>query len=189
MDFMTKIPKTATGQDTIWVIINRLTKSAHFLPMREDDTLEKLMRQYSKEVVSKHGVLVLIISDHDGKFTPHFWKSLNKALDEPLAIPLDEIQVDEKLNFIEEPVEIMNREVKHLKQGRILIVKVHWNSRRGHEFTWEREDQMQKKYPHLFPNSTPMADTTSRALRTKLFQRGKNVTTREFPSNELAVSM
>ncbi|GJS07271.1 putative reverse transcriptase domain-containing protein [Tanacetum coccineum] len=72
--------KTATGQDTIWVIVDRLTKSAHFLPMREDDTLEKLTRQYLKEVVSKHGVPVSIISDRDGKFTSHFWKSLNKAL-------------------------------------------------------------------------------------------------------------
>ncbi|GJX23670.1 putative reverse transcriptase domain-containing protein [Tanacetum coccineum] len=68
------------------------------------------------------------------------------------------IQVDDKLNFIEEPVEVMDREVKHLKQSRILIVKVRWNSRRGHEFTWEREDQMQKKYPHLFTNSAPAAE-------------------------------
>ncbi|GKB01799.1 putative reverse transcriptase domain-containing protein [Tanacetum coccineum] len=75
--------------------------------------------------------------------------------DEPLAIPLDEIQVDDKLHFVEEPVEIMDREVKHLKQSRIPIVKVRWNYRRGPEFTWEREDQMQKKYPHLFPNSAP----------------------------------
>nr|GFC86294.1 putative reverse transcriptase domain-containing protein [Tanacetum cinerariifolium] len=81
--------------------------------------------------------------------------------DEPLAIPLDEIQVDDKLNFIEELVEIMDREVKRMKQSRIPIVKVRWNSKRGPEFTWEREDQMQKKYPHLFLNSAPMADTTS----------------------------
>ncbi|GKC03114.1 reverse transcriptase domain-containing protein, partial [Tanacetum coccineum] len=69
MDFVTKLPKTATGQDTIWVIVDRLTKSGHFLPMREDVTLEKLMRLYLKEVVSKHGVPVSIISDRDGKFT------------------------------------------------------------------------------------------------------------------------
>ncbi|GJX19986.1 hypothetical protein Tco_0222663 [Tanacetum coccineum] len=79
--------------------------------------------------------------------------NLKKCLsDEPLAIPLDEIHIDEKLNFIEEPVEIMDREVKRLKQSRIPIVKVRWNSRRGPEYTWEREDQMQKKYPHLFAN-------------------------------------
>ncbi|GJR05133.1 putative reverse transcriptase domain-containing protein [Tanacetum coccineum] len=80
MDFVTKLPKTATGQDTIWVIIDRLTKSAHFLPMREDDSLEKLTRQYLKEVVSRHEVPVSIISDRDRKFTSHFWKSLHKAL-------------------------------------------------------------------------------------------------------------
>ncbi|GKF43992.1 putative reverse transcriptase domain-containing protein, partial [Tanacetum coccineum] len=80
MDFVTKLPKTAAGQDTIWVIIDHLTKSAHFLPMREDDTLEKLTLLYLKEVVSKHGVPVSIISDHDGKFTSHFLKPLNKAL-------------------------------------------------------------------------------------------------------------
>ncbi|GJR85300.1 hypothetical protein Tco_0209311 [Tanacetum coccineum] len=79
--------------------------------------------------------------------------------DEPLAIPLDEIQVDDKLHFIEELVKIMDREVKRLKQSRIPIVKVCWNYRRGPEFTWEPEDQMQKKYPHLFPNSAPVADT------------------------------
>ncbi|GJU98484.1 putative reverse transcriptase domain-containing protein, partial [Tanacetum coccineum] len=242
MDFVTKLRKTAAGQDTIWVIVDRLTKSAYFLPMREDDTLEKLTRQYLKEVVSKHGVPVSIISDRDGKFMSHFWKSFNKALgtrldmstayhskidgqseriiqtledmlrarvldfgkgwdrhlpliiakigtvayrlelpkklsrvhgtfhvsklkkylgDEPLTIPLNEIQVDDKLNFIEEPVEIMDREVKRLKQIRIPIVKVRWNSRRGPEFTWEREDQMQKKYPHLFTNSAPAAEVAS----------------------------
>ncbi|GJR14590.1 hypothetical protein Tco_0797242 [Tanacetum coccineum] len=79
--------------------------------------------------------------------------NLKKCLsDEPLAIPMDEIHIDDKLNFIEEPVEIIDREVKGLKQSRIPIVKVRWNSRRGPEYTWEREDQMQKKYPHLFDN-------------------------------------
>ncbi|GJV36559.1 putative reverse transcriptase domain-containing protein [Tanacetum coccineum] len=80
--------KTTTGQDTIWVIVDRLTKSTHFLPMREDDTLEKLTRQYLKEVVSKHGVPISIISDRDGKFTSHFWKSLNKALGTRLDISI-----------------------------------------------------------------------------------------------------
>ncbi|GJZ28184.1 putative reverse transcriptase domain-containing protein [Tanacetum coccineum] len=80
MDFVTKLPKTTSGQDTIWVIVDRLTKSAHFLPMKETDSMEKLTRQYLKEVVSRHGVPVLIISDRDSKFTSHFWKSLNEAL-------------------------------------------------------------------------------------------------------------
>nr|GEV20933.1 putative reverse transcriptase domain-containing protein [Tanacetum cinerariifolium] len=80
--------------------------------------------------------------------------------DEPLAIPLDEIQIDDKLNFIEEPVEIIDREVKRLKKSRIPIVKVCWNSRRGPEFTWEREDQLKKKYPHLFANPTSASKVT-----------------------------
>ncbi|GKE71217.1 putative reverse transcriptase domain-containing protein [Tanacetum coccineum] len=79
--------------------------------------------------------------------------NLNKCLsDEPLAILLDEIHVDDKLNFIEEPVEIIDCKVKHLKQSHIPIVKVYWNSRRGPEYTWECEDQMQKKFPYLFAN-------------------------------------
>nr|GEZ59134.1 reverse transcriptase [Tanacetum cinerariifolium]GEZ93316.1 reverse transcriptase [Tanacetum cinerariifolium] len=259
MDFVTKLLKMATGQDTIWVIIDLLTKSAHFLLMREDDTLKKLMRQYLKEVVSRHGVPFSIIYDHDRRSTSHFWKSLNKALgwdrhllmvefsynnsyhtsikaalfevlygrdkvmlnvspwkgvirfgkqgklnpryigpfkiiakvgtiayhlelpkklsrvhstfyvsnlkkclaNKTLAIPLDEIQVDDKLHFIKETVKIVDWEVKHLKQSRIPFVKVRWNSRRGHEFTWEHKDQMQKKYPYFFLVSVPVEDAMS----------------------------
>nr|GEY30965.1 retrotransposable element Tf2 [Tanacetum cinerariifolium] len=80
MDFITKLPKTINGYDTIWVIIDRLTKSAHFLPMRENDPMEKLMKLYMKEVVTRHGVPVSIISDRDGSFTSLFWQALHKAL-------------------------------------------------------------------------------------------------------------
>ncbi|GJY60614.1 putative reverse transcriptase domain-containing protein [Tanacetum coccineum] len=66
--------------------------------------------------------------------------------------PRKELRLDDKLNFVEEPVEIMDREVKQLRESRIPIVKVRWNSKRGPEFTWEREDQIRAKYPHLFPN-------------------------------------
>ncbi|GKB60226.1 putative reverse transcriptase domain-containing protein [Tanacetum coccineum] len=251
MDFVTKLPKMASGQDMIWVIVDRLTKSTYFLPAKENDSMEKLTRQYLKEVVSRHGVPVSIISDRDGSYhtsikaapfealygrkcrSPICWaevgdpqligpeivrettekiiqikhrlqasrdrqksyadkrhkplefqvgdkvmlkvspwkgvirfkkrgklnpryirpfkilakvgtvayrlelpeklsrvhstfyvSNLKKCLsDEPLAIPLDEIHIDEKLNFIEEPVEIMDREVKRLKKSRIPIVK------------------------------------------------------------------
>ncbi|GJS96827.1 putative reverse transcriptase domain-containing protein [Tanacetum coccineum] len=81
--------------------------------------------------------------------------------DEPLAISLDEIHIDDKLHFVEEPVEIMDREVKRLNQFRIPIVKVRWNSRRGHEFTWECEDQFRKKYPHLFIKTAPSTSVAS----------------------------
>ncbi|GJU85537.1 putative reverse transcriptase domain-containing protein [Tanacetum coccineum] len=88
--------------------------------------------------------------------------NLKKCLsDEPLVIPLDEIHIDDKLHFVEEPVDIMDREVKRLKKRSIPIVKVRWNSRRGHEFTWERKDQFRKKYPHLFTKTAPSTNATS----------------------------
>ncbi|GJR51027.1 hypothetical protein Tco_1401548 [Tanacetum coccineum] len=77
--------------------------------------------------------------------------NLKKCLADPtLQVSLNEIRVDAKLNFVKEPVEILEREFKKLKRSRIAIVKVRWNSKRGPEFTWEREDQMKLKYPHLF---------------------------------------
>ncbi|GJZ26519.1 putative reverse transcriptase domain-containing protein [Tanacetum coccineum] len=77
--------------------------------------------------------------------------NLKKCLADPtLQVPLDEIRVDAKLNFVEEPVEILEREFKKLKRSRIAIVKVRWNSKCNPEFTWEREDQMKSKYPRLF---------------------------------------
>ncbi|GJX45430.1 putative reverse transcriptase domain-containing protein [Tanacetum coccineum] len=82
--------------------------------------------------------------------------NLKKCLsDDTLVISLEEIQLDDKLNFVEEPVEIMDREVKQLKRSRIPIIKVRWNARRGPEYTWEREDQFKSKYPHLFANPSP----------------------------------
>ncbi|GKF90562.1 hypothetical protein Tco_0274263, partial [Tanacetum coccineum] len=80
---------------------------------------------------------------------------------EPLVVPLDGLHIDDKLHFVEEPVEIIDREVKRLKQSRIPIIKVQWNSKRGLEFTWEHEDQFQKKYPHLFKKTTPSSSAAS----------------------------
>ncbi|GJX53160.1 putative nucleotidyltransferase, ribonuclease H [Tanacetum coccineum] len=289
MDFVTKLPKSSQGYDTIWVIVDRLTKSAIFIPMKETDPLEKLARMYLKEVVTRHGIPVSIICDRDPRFASNFWRSLQKALGTSLDmstayhpqtdgqsertiqtledmlracvidfgngwvkhLPLVEfsynnsyhasikaapfealygrkcrspvcwaevgevqltgpeivqetteriIQVKQrmqaardrqksyadlkrkpmefevgdkvmlkvspwkgvvrfgkrgKLNprfvgpfkFVEEPIEITDREVKRLKRSRIPLVKVRWNSKRGPEFTWEREDQFRKKYP------------------------------------------
>ncbi|GKD39503.1 hypothetical protein Tco_1259710, partial [Tanacetum coccineum] len=70
--------------------------------------------------------------------------------DEPLGVPLDELHFDNKLQFVDEPVKIMDLEVKQLRQSHVPIAKVRWNSRRGPKFTWECEDQFRKKYPHLF---------------------------------------
>ncbi|GJY68236.1 putative reverse transcriptase domain-containing protein [Tanacetum coccineum] len=324
MDFITKLPRSKSGHDTIWVIVDRLTKSAHFLAIREDYSTEKLAKIYIDEIVARHGVPVSIISDRDGRFTSRCWQTVQKALgtrldmstayhpqtdgqsertiqtledmlracvidfggswdvhlplaefsynnsyhssircapfealygrkcrspvlwaeigessligpelvqettdkvmlikeklkaardrqksyadnrskplefegklasryvgpfeilerigpvayrlrlleelsgvhdtfhvsnlkkclaDASLHVPLDEIKVDKTLGFVEEPVEIMDREVKRLKRSKILLVKVCWNSKRGPEFTWECEDYMKSKYPQLF---------------------------------------
>nr|GEZ32435.1 hypothetical protein [Tanacetum cinerariifolium] len=82
--------------------------------------------------------------------------NLKKCLsDESLVIPMKELRLDDKLNFVKEPIEIMNQEVNQLKQSHIPIVNVRWNSKRGPEYTWEHENQIRTKYPHLLPNITP----------------------------------
>ncbi|GJR27877.1 reverse transcriptase domain-containing protein [Tanacetum coccineum] len=345
MDFITKLPRSKSGHDTIWVIVDRLTKSAHFLAIREDYSTEKLAKIYIDEIVARHGVPVSIISDRDGRFTSRCWQTVQKALGTrldmstayhpqtdgqsertiqtledmlracvidfggswdvhlPLAefsynnsyhssircapfealygrkcrspilwaeigesslvgpelvqettdkvvlikeklkavrdhqksyadnrrkplefevgdrvmlkvspwkgvicfgkkgklapryigpfkilerigpvayrlrfpeelsgvhdtfhvsnlkkylakaslhVPLGEIKVDKTICFVEEPIEIIDREVKSLKRSKIALVKVRWNSKHGPEFSWEREDYMKSKYPQLF---------------------------------------
>nr|GEY49459.1 hypothetical protein [Tanacetum cinerariifolium] len=186
IDFISKLSKSPQGFDTIWVIVDRLTKSAHFLPIRENDPLDKLARLYLNKIVVNHKIPVSIICDRDGRFTSNIWRSFQKALGTDISMstayhpktdsqsertiqtledmlhacvidfgkvmPLEGIHVDDRLQFMKEPVEIMEREIKRLKQSRIPLVKVRWNSRRGPEFTWEREDSFRKKYPHLFTN-------------------------------------
>nr|GEX55540.1 putative reverse transcriptase domain-containing protein [Tanacetum cinerariifolium] len=93
------------------------------------------------------------------------WEAESKKClsDESLSIPLDEVQLDDKLHFIEEPAEIIDREVKRLKESCIPIVKVRWNSYQGPEYTWEREDQMKSKYPYLFTTNL-RTNQSNRAL-------------------------
>nr|GEW48233.1 putative reverse transcriptase domain-containing protein [Tanacetum cinerariifolium] len=201
MNFVTKLPRTSSGHDTIWIIMDRLTKSPHFLPMREDHKMERLARLYLNEIVVRHCVrsrsyLILIVEsvvrqlcglrlerkgvllfgkkgklaprvvgpfeiiekvglvayrldfpkELDGVYDMFHVSNLKKCLADPtLQVPLDEIQDNAKLNFIEEPVQILEREFKKLKHSRIAIVKVRWNLKRGPEFTWEREDQIKLK--------------------------------------------
>ncbi|GJV22617.1 putative nucleotidyltransferase, ribonuclease H [Tanacetum coccineum] len=316
MDFITKLPRSKNGHDTIWVIVDRLTKSAHFMAIREDYSTERLARIYIDEIVTRHGVPVSIISDREGRFTSQCWQTMQNAFgtrldmstsyhpqtdgqsdrtiqnledmlrvyvinfggsydvhlplaefsynnsynssircvpfkalygrkcrlpvlwaeigesriawdlnrfkkrllklfdkgeakiardrqksyadnrrkplefevgarvmlkvspwkgssvayrlrlpeelsrvhdtfhvsnlkkclaDASLHVPLDEIKVDKTLRFVREPVEIMDRDVKRLKRSKISLVKVHWNSKRGPEFTWECEDYIKSK--------------------------------------------
>nr|GFC01844.1 hypothetical protein [Tanacetum cinerariifolium] len=179
MDFVTGLPMTPSGYDSIWVMVDRLTKSACFLPKKKTGSIEKLAELYLKEIVCRHGVPMSVISDRDSLFTSRPFKVIERIgpvayklelpdklrgihdtfhvsnlkrcfVNDDVVILLDEVQLYDKLHFVEEPMEIMDREVKRLKQSWILIVKVCWNSRRGSEFTWEREDFFRSKYPHLF---------------------------------------
>ncbi|GKE59490.1 putative reverse transcriptase domain-containing protein, partial [Tanacetum coccineum] len=86
MDFVTKFPRTSSGHDTIWVIVDRLTKSAHFLPMCEDYKMDRLARLYLKEIVARHGMPISIISDRDSRFTSRFWQSMQETLGTHLDI-------------------------------------------------------------------------------------------------------
>nr|GEY56282.1 reverse transcriptase domain-containing protein [Tanacetum cinerariifolium] len=280
MDFITNLPRSKNGHDTIWVIVDRLTKSAYFLAIKEDYSTKRLARIYIDEIVVRHEVSVSIISDRDGRFTsrccwdvylplaefsynnsyhssircasfealygrkyrsPVLWAEIgessligleliqettdkvvlikeklkaakdhqksyadnrhktlefelgyrvmlkvspwkgvirfgrNDKLAPSLQVPLDEIKIDKTLRFVEEPVEIMDHEVKRLKSSRISLVKVCWNSKRGPEFTWEREHFMKSKYPQLFVDRAD--EKASLNLEMRFPKRGDTVTT------------
>ncbi|GJT57920.1 putative reverse transcriptase domain-containing protein, partial [Tanacetum coccineum] len=153
MDFVTKLPRTSSGHDTIWVIVDRLTKSAHFLPMREDYKMERLARLYLNEIVARHGDVHLSLVDfsYNNSYhasvicalfealygrkcrSPIMWAEVGEEsvwLTQHWQVPLDEISVDAKLNFVEEPMEILEREFKKFK----LIgfsSSSSWTSKRG----------------------------------------------------------
>ena len=86
MDFVTHLPWTQRRQDTVWLIVNRPTKSAHFLAIWMAITLEEFYRLYIREIVRLHGILVSIVSDIDPRFTAHFWKSFQKAMGTQLTM-------------------------------------------------------------------------------------------------------
>ncbi|GJU64152.1 transposon TX1 uncharacterized [Tanacetum coccineum] len=216
-----RLPRSSSGYDTNWVIVDRLTKPAHFLAIREDYKMEKLARLYIDEIVAGHEVPVSIISDRNRRFTSSertiqaledmlracvidfggswdvhlplaefsynnsyhssircapfkalygrkcrsavLWAKIRESrliglelkylADANLHVHLEEIKVDKTLCFVEEPVEIIDREVKSLKHSRILIVKVYWNSKRGHE------DFIKTKYPHLLVEQAIVGST------------------------------
>ncbi|GJT87256.1 putative reverse transcriptase domain-containing protein [Tanacetum coccineum] len=88
MDFITKLPKSSQGFNTIWVIVDRLTKSTHFLPIRKNDPLDKLERLYMNKIVARHGIPISIICDRNGSFTSNFWRSFQKALCTDLSMSI-----------------------------------------------------------------------------------------------------
>ncbi|GJY36650.1 putative reverse transcriptase domain-containing protein [Tanacetum coccineum] len=206
MDFVTKLPRTSNGHDTIWFIVDRLTKSAHFIPTRETDSMETLTRLYINEIVSHHGVPISIISDRDSHFTSRFWQPLQSALgtqldmsttyhpetdgqserrhasslnvhntfhvsnlkkclsDESLVIPMKELRLDDKLNFVEEPVEIMDREVRQQKKAIFLKSKVRWKLQKRPEFTWNARNnscQVSTSFSNITPSLTKSQDEIS----------------------------
>ncbi|GJS03280.1 putative reverse transcriptase domain-containing protein [Tanacetum coccineum] len=137
MDFVTKLPRTSSGYDTIGVIVDRLTKSAYFLHMLEDYKIDRLASYADKR--RKHlefsvGDYVLL------KVSP--WKGVVRFGKKGKLAP----RFVGPFEIIEKPMEILERESKKLKRSRIAIVKVWWNSKRGPEFTWEHEDQMKLKW-------------------------------------------
>ena len=86
MDFVTHLPRTSRRHDALWVIVERLMKSAHFLPMRMTFTLEEFCRLCIREVVQLHGVPISIVSDGDPRFAAHFWKSFQKSMGTQLTM-------------------------------------------------------------------------------------------------------
>nr|GEZ05744.1 putative reverse transcriptase domain-containing protein [Tanacetum cinerariifolium] len=173
MDFVSRLPRTPNGYDTIWVIVDRLTKSTHFLPMKKMHRKEKLTRLYLKEIVS---YTLELPEELKGIHSTFHVSNLKKYLaKDDVVVSKDEIQLDDKLHMIEEPVEVRDREVKRLKQSEIPIVKVRWNSQRGLEFTWEREDQIKRStliYLQVRTNQGK-ADKTSEVPRRHSLKEGR----------------
>ncbi|GJZ12862.1 retrovirus-related pol polyprotein from transposon TNT 1-94, partial [Tanacetum coccineum] len=148
MDFVTKLPKSSQGYNTIWgSYVFRKQGKLNPRYVGPFKVLEKV-----REVAYKLELPEELSRVHN---TFHVSNLKKCYADEPLAVPLDGHHFDDKLQFVEEPIEITDHEVKRLKQSRIPLVKVQWNSRKGPKFTWEREDQFRKKYPHLFTKTAP----------------------------------
>ncbi|WMV26553.1 hypothetical protein MTR67_019938, partial [Solanum verrucosum] len=125
MDFTTGLPRSCHKFDSIWVIVNRLTKSSHFLPVRATLTAEDYAGLYIREIVRLHG-------------------------DPSRVVPVEDVQITEELSYEETPVAILDRQVRKLRTKEVALVKVLWRNKNREEVTWEADDGMRSKYPHLF---------------------------------------
>nr|GEV16682.1 putative reverse transcriptase domain-containing protein [Tanacetum cinerariifolium] len=136
---------------------SKIAKSLTILTQKDKKKRGKLNPRYIRplKILKKIGLVAYNLELPEELSNVHntfHVSKLKKCLsDESLIIPMKELKLDDKLNFVEEPVEIMDQEIKQLRQSRIPIIKVRWNSKRGPEYTWEHEDEIHAKYPHLFP--------------------------------------
>ncbi|RVW41781.1 Transposon Ty3-G Gag-Pol polyprotein [Vitis vinifera] len=228
MDFVTGLPRTLGGNNTIWVIVDRLTKSVHFLPMKVNFSMDRFASLYVREIVRMHGVPVSIVSDRDPCFTSRFWHSLQKALGTKLSfsiafhpqtdgqperglygrkcrslvcwddvgerkhlgpelvqltvekvalikessnlrkyvfdpyhiVELEPIQISEDLTYEEVPIQIVDMMDKVLCHVVVKLVKIQWSNHSIREATWELEEEMREKQPHLFqdPSMSSLKD-------------------------------
>ncbi|KAH0661672.1 hypothetical protein KY284_026603 [Solanum tuberosum] len=223
MDFVTGLPRSFRKFDSIWVIVDRLTKSTHFLAVKTTYTAEEYARLYIRDIVRLHGVPINIIFDRGAQFTANFWKSFQKSLgtqvnlrdwvflkvspmkgvmrfgkkgkvspryigpykiirrigqvvyelelpqelsivhlvfhvsmlrkcvgDPSRVTPIEDVHVTRDLTYEEVPIVILDRQVRKLRNKEVAFVKVLWRNEQEEEVTWEAEEAMKLKYPHLF---------------------------------------
>nr|GEX18125.1 putative reverse transcriptase domain-containing protein [Tanacetum cinerariifolium] len=148
MDFIMKLPKTSNEHDNIWVIVDRLTKLAHFIPTRETDSMETLTRLYIKEIISRHGVPISIISDHDSNFTSRFWKSLQNALGTQLDMssayhPENNRQSERTIQTLED-----------MLRARVIDFGKGWEKHLPSPVCWVEVRDVQLTRPEIIPKTT-----------------------------------
>nr|GFB74887.1 putative reverse transcriptase domain-containing protein [Tanacetum cinerariifolium] len=153
MDFVTGLSRTQRRHDAIWVVVDRLTKSAHFLPIRKDDSVSKLAEIFQQEIVRLHGTPSAIVSDRDPRFTSCFWKGLQKAWGTRLKFSTAfHPQIDgQNLSYVEEPEAILDRQDRVMRKKTILFVKILWRNHPEREATWKTEESIRTSYPHFLP--------------------------------------
>nr|KYP41962.1 Transposon Ty3-I Gag-Pol polyprotein [Cajanus cajan] len=131
-DFVVGLPRTARNSDSIWVIVDKLTKCAHFLPINKRWSLERLAQLYIREIVRLHGVSSSIISDRDPRFTSR------RVNDPSHVVELDEVQVRENLTYEKRLVVVVDHKLKKLRGKSISLMRIVWDATTS-EVTWEVE--------------------------------------------------